>query len=73
MLAASKARREELCPEENDVVSTVAAGEGRGTWPEEHKGTTQTSQRTRLRRTNFQQKKKKKKKARRLSFHHELG
>lgn len=28
-LAASKARREELCPEENDVVRIVAAGGGR--------------------------------------------
>lgn len=71
MLAAAEARREEPCPEERDVVSIVAAGGGRGTWPEEHKGTTQTSQGTHLCRTNFQQKKKKK--VRGLSFHHELG
>ena len=38
MLAAAKARREEPCPEERDVVSIVAAGGGRGTWPEEHRG-----------------------------------
>lgn len=38
MLAAARVRREEPCPTESDLVSTVAAGEDTGTWLEEYKG-----------------------------------